>query len=303
MGPAEAALGRIAERQEEALVAASEVLQAQIAAGGEVQRLAGEVRHGSVRIAGRVALDEVVGAEQIGDARHGRLVGRRAGRLGRLTARFQQEVDEAVGVVEGRPQHLAAGNVLEGRRDTAGDLHRAGIDRLGGAEARQGGAEGADEEGGLDEIAARLLDGQRRKVAIIERALGHDAVDGEGQLLADLGGRDFRHRRIAAAVVGEEPVGIVDGAFATLDGHIHGSGLHGDAGGPRQGSDALGTGEDEVDAARKEGVVGGKARGDVGGKAGHGEMGMAGNAGPASFSAAPLVRDATCRMSVVERSG
>ncbi len=139
-------------------------------------------------------------------------------------------------------------------------MHGAGIDRLGGAEARQGGAEGADEEGRLHEIAARLLDGQRREVAVIERALGHDAVDGEGQLLADLGGCDFRHRRIAAAVVGEEPVGIVDGAFATLDGHIHGSGLHGDAGGARQGGDALGTGEDEVDAAREEGVVGGKAR-------------------------------------------
>ncbi len=208
-----------------------------------------------------------------------------------------------MGVVEGRPQHLAAGNVLEGGRDTAGDLHGAGIDGLGGAEARQGGAEGAHEERRLDEIAARLLDGQGREVAVVERALGHDAVDGERQLLADLGGRDFGDGRIAAAVVGEEPVGIVDGAFATLDGDVHGSGLHGDAGGARQGCDALGTGEDEVDAAREESVVGGKARGDVGGKAGHRKMGMAGNAGPASFSAVPLVRDATCRISVVERSG
>ena len=55
----------------------------------------------------------------------------------------------------------------------------AGIDRLGRAEARQGGAEGAHQEDRLDHVAARLLDGERRKFAVIQRAFGHHAIDAE----------------------------------------------------------------------------------------------------------------------------
>ena len=86
-----------------------------------------------------------------------------------------------MGVVEGRPEDLAAGNVLEGRGHPPLHPHRAGLDRLAGAEARQRGAEGADQEDRLDQIAARLLDGERRELAVIERAFAHDAVDGERQ--------------------------------------------------------------------------------------------------------------------------
>ena len=39
------------------------------------------------------------------------------------------------------------------------------------AEARQGGAVGAHEEDRLDQVAARLLDGERGELAVVERAL------------------------------------------------------------------------------------------------------------------------------------
>ena len=83
-----------------------------------------------------------------------------AGRRG-FARRFEIEVDQAMGVVEGRAQHLAAGQILEGRRDAAAQRHRGGVERLGEAEARQRGAIGADQEDRLDQIAARLFDRER----------------------------------------------------------------------------------------------------------------------------------------------
>ncbi len=128
-----------------------------------------------------------------------------------------------MGVVEGRPEHLAARHVLEGRGDAAAHLHRAGVDRLGRAEARQRGAEGAHQEDRLDHVAARLLDGERRQLAVVERAFGHHAVDAERKLLGDLGERQFRHVAVAAPLMRQQAMGILDGAFAALDGDIHGS--------------------------------------------------------------------------------
>ena len=100
-----------------------------------------------------------------------------------------------MGVIEGRAENLPARNILEGRGNPPAHLHRAGIDRLGRAEARQRGAEGAHQEDRLDQVAARLLDRERGEFAVVQRAFGHHAVDAERELLGDLGQRQLRERR------------------------------------------------------------------------------------------------------------
>ena len=89
------------------------------------------------------------------------------------------------------------------------------------AEARQRGAIGAHEEDRLDQVAARLHDGERREFLVVERALAHGAVDREAELLDDLVEPQRRHAAVAAAAVGEQRVGIGDGGLAALDGDIH----------------------------------------------------------------------------------
>ena len=81
-----------------------------------------------------------------------------------------------------------------------------------GAEARQRRAEGAHQEDRLDQVAARLLDRERRELAVVERAFGHDPVDRKRELLGDLLERELRHRRIAAPLMREQPMGILDRA-------------------------------------------------------------------------------------------
>jgi hypothetical protein len=83
-----------------------------------------------------------------------------------------------MGVVESGTENLAARNILERRGNPATHLHPGGIDGFGGAEARQGGAKRADQKDRLDHVAARLLDGERREFAIVQRAFGHHAIDG-----------------------------------------------------------------------------------------------------------------------------
>ncbi len=166
-------------------------------------------------------LDQAVAAEDVGHARRCGLRGLRGLRLFRHKAFRELRIEQAVGVVEGRPQDLAARNVLEGRGDAPLHPHLAGVDRLGGTEARQRGAEGARQEDRLDQVAARLLDRERRELAVIERALGHDAVDTERELLGYLRQRHLGHIAIAAPLMREQPMGVLDGAFASLDGYIH----------------------------------------------------------------------------------
>jgi hypothetical protein len=48
---------------------------------------------------------------------------------------------------------------------------RAGVERLRRAEARQRGAIGAQQEDRLDQIAASLLDRQRREAAVVTASL------------------------------------------------------------------------------------------------------------------------------------
>ena len=97
---------------------------------------------------------------------------------------------------------------------------------MGRTKAGQGGAIGANEEDRLDQITARLFDGERGEVGIIERAFGHDTIDGEAELFADLRHAEVGHARIAAPLFGEPGMGVVDGAFAAFDCNIHLMGLH-----------------------------------------------------------------------------
>src|SRR4029453_10555008 len=127
------------------------------------------------------------------------------------------------GLVEGRPENLAPRDILEGGGNPAAHLHLPGVDRLTGAEARQGRSEGADQEDGLDHVAARLLQRQRRQLAVIERSLRHDPIDAEAELLGYLREREFGNVTIAAALMRQQTVGVLDGSFASLDGHIHAS--------------------------------------------------------------------------------
>ncbi len=133
----------------------------------------------------------------------------------------QLRIEQPMGVIEGRPEDLAARDILEGRGNPPPHLHPAGIDRLGRAEPRQRGAERAHQEDRLDHVAARLLDGKRREFAVIQRAFGHDAIDAEAELFGDLGERHFRNVAIAAALMRQQPMGVLDGALASLDGDIH----------------------------------------------------------------------------------
>jgi hypothetical protein len=162
-------------------------------------------------------------------------------------------IEQPMGVVEGRTENLAARNILEGRGNPAPHLHPAGVDRLGGAEPRQRGAERAHQENRLDHVAARLLDGKRGEFAVIQRALGHDAVDGEAELFGDLLQRQFGNVAIAAALMRQQPVGVLDGALASLDGDIHALiSLGGEPRGAGYCDDGVVGYQHHVDAARKQ---------------------------------------------------
>ncbi len=216
-----AALGGIAERQQKTLVAACQRLQADVARHREFQRLAGDVAGDMVLRHVAIRLDQAFAGEDVGDARHGVRLAGALQRLGDVAAGGKLGIEQAVGVVEGRAEQLAAGQILVGRRDAPLDQHRAGVDRPGVAEARQRRAIGANQEDRLDHVAARLNDGQRRQFPVVERAFAHHAVDGERQLLDDLVEANRRHGAVAAAAVGEQGVGVGDGGFAAFDGDIH----------------------------------------------------------------------------------
>ena len=167
------------------------------------------------RVAGlRVGFDQALLAqdgEHGGDGADGRALGRGGRGVG------EGRVQQAVGVVGGGAQQLAAGHVLEDRGDPALHEHGAGVDGAAMGEAGQGGAVGAQQERGLDQVALGLQDGECGELAVEAGALGHDAVDGAAELGVELGGVDQRQRRIAAAGGGAPGMGGVDGALAALD--------------------------------------------------------------------------------------
>src|SRR5262245_28250204 len=103
-------------------------------------------------------------------------------------------------VVERGAEDLSAGKVLERSRDPPPHRHTRRVEGPRGAEAGQRRAIRAQQEDGLYEIAASLLDGERRQLAVVERALGHHAIHRETELLLDLDQRELGHGGVAATV-------------------------------------------------------------------------------------------------------
>ena len=76
-------------------------------------------------------------------------------------------------------------------------------------------------ENRFDQVSARLLDGQRRQLAVVKRSLGHHAVDGQRKLLRYLVERNLCDRAIAPSRVGKQRVGVLDCALAAFDRNVH----------------------------------------------------------------------------------
>ena len=155
--------------------------------------------------------------QQVGDARRRLSTAGFAGCGGDVGTFGDRRIEQAVRVVEGRTEQLAARQVLERRRDAPFDSHLACLDRPAEAEARQRGAIGAHQKDRLDQIAARLHDSERCKFLVVERAFAHGAINREAELLDDLVEPQRRHAAVATTPVGEQRrVGVGDGGFRRL---------------------------------------------------------------------------------------
>ncbi len=124
-------------------------------------------------------------------------------------------------VIECRPQDLTTRRILIGGRNPARDLHCARIEGQAGPEAGQGGAVGAYQKDRLYHIAARLFEGQRRQIGIVQRAFGHHPIHSQRQLFADLRNLQLWHSPIPAPRVIQPGMRIFNGALAPFDSHIH----------------------------------------------------------------------------------
>ena len=185
MRAAIAALGRIAQRQQEPLVAARQRLQAHIARRRKPQRLARQVAR--LRHRHRPSCSISPSWPRM-SATRGIVAssGSRAAAQAAARHRRRGEIQQPMRIVVGRAEHLAAGQVLEHRGNAAPHQHRCGIHRQRIGEARQGGAIGAQQERRLDQVALRLLHRQRGEFAVVQRAFAHRAVDRAAKLLFDL---------------------------------------------------------------------------------------------------------------------
>lgn len=215
-----AALGGVAERQQEAFVAAHQLLQARRARAGVNRRVAGDVvRRAAVVLLFARQLLATQQIEHVAAVVRQRFVGLR--RTRRFAFRQQREVQQPVGVVVGRPQHLPAGQVLVNRRDAPLQPHVFAGQWLADRQARQGGAIGAQQENRLHQIAAGLFDGQRRQLAIVDAAFGHHPIHRQPQLLFDLFRADRRQRLVAAPQLFLQLMGGLNGFFAPFYRYVH----------------------------------------------------------------------------------
>jgi len=165
-------------------------LQALGTIAGKFQRFAGDVRYRPVIAA--FGFHQAFRSQQVEHARAGsQRRFRVALRAGMFAFGEQAEVQQAMAVVEGRAEQLAARQVLEGRRDPPGRAHLGGFQRHAVAEAGQGGAVGPQQEDGFEQVASRLLDRQRSQLFVEQRAFGHDPRHRKRQLLADLADAQF----------------------------------------------------------------------------------------------------------------
>ena len=119
------ALGGIGQAEKESLVPPGQGLKALVSPRREAHRLPREIE-GRVIAGADVMLKKVLVREDGSDRGHGPGLGfvRQGRRLGRRSAvGSKPEIQKPVGVVEGRSQDLAAGNILEGGRDPPADIH------------------------------------------------------------------------------------------------------------------------------------------------------------------------------------
>ena len=106
-----------------------------------------------------------------------------------------------MGVIVGRAEHLAAGDIFIDRRDPALKAHSGGVDRLADRQSLQRGAVSAQQKNRFDAIAAGLLQRQRRQLPVGDTAFGHDPIHRQIELLANLVNADFRKPSIASALL------------------------------------------------------------------------------------------------------
>src|SRR6202043_56830 len=84
-------------------------------------------------------------------------------------------------------------------------------------------------------------------------------IDGKTELSGNLIERDFRNLAITAALMRQQAMGVLDGAFASLDGDIHALGsLRGEPRGARYRDNAIVMDQHDIDAAWKQPRVDGK---------------------------------------------
>ena len=216
-----AALGGIAECQQETFITACQCLKAQIAFHRECPRFASQVARFVTFRQGTIILDHANRTKNIGYTRRLFLHGfpHFGFRNGNITGQIW--VEQTVRVIKGRSEQLTARQILVGRRNATFDQHFSGFHRPRIAKTRQGCAVGAHQKDCLDQIAARLTNSKCRQFAIIERTFGHDAINRQRQLFGNLVETQSRNRTIAATTIIEKTVGIMDGRFATLYGNIH----------------------------------------------------------------------------------
>ena len=140
----------------------------------------------------------------------------------RFRAGDQGAVQQAVGIVEGGPQDLAAGQILPGGGNAAADAHAVRVHGQARYKARQGGAVGTQQKDRFLQIACGLLDGQGRKPRIVEACLGHDTIHGKLELMTYLIEGQVGDVPGAPALLMQKGMGSSNGLFSAFDSDIHG---------------------------------------------------------------------------------
>src|SRR5262249_20110351 len=195
-----------------------------------------------------------------------------------------------------------AGQVLEDGGDAPSNVHARRIERRRRAEARARGAKRAQEKDRFDQVSARLLDSERRQLAVVKRAFGHHAVDRKRQLLRDLLERNLHNAAIAASSVGEQRMGVLDRALAALDRHIH---RQPPVDATERGGAATASGETRITStpSGKSARLAAIRFWKSGGSGCAAKPCTSAMPGPASNKRCPLPKPSTWSTSVAERSG
>src|SRR5262249_10457252 len=107
MSAAVAALGRATKRQQETLIAASEILQTHIPIRWKAQRILSEIANEIPRSGGWRFLDQIVAGEQISHARHW-IETHFGGCQGVFIFCCGRKFQKAMGIVECRSKYLTA---------------------------------------------------------------------------------------------------------------------------------------------------------------------------------------------------